>query len=426
MIWRTRIKNKFFKMNSKSRKFIPTVLLSIILAAAACQQPEATKQIVRPSSLRDVPAQRLSYRYEADVPAPPDAVQINQQQKLTAIQADFDQNRPQDTLYKTVLSPDKQRVLAIFNRATDEKQEYRMDLYDATGKLIRKITPEGLSLVFPDIASWSPNSETVAFTGSRRVSTQSQEIVQEAPTPPSLEDENQNAAPTDSPAATTPSPVPNAPVMTFRTEQIYLVNREGADLKPLTQKEGLIYFYFAWSPDGAMLAALAAKENEWQAMETQAASRGELLRPLGRPRLLEKNGRERLLDDNLSDVHPVFSPDSSKAAIAYRTDVRIYDAIGNQPSSAAIPLQVQLLTSSQAFDEKQKGQSAPISNAPVTTLPSAQPPASFNPIVALRWSQDDALYLQTGYVKDFGSGELVRSFMRWHKLNLSPQGAVLN
>jgi hypothetical protein len=59
-------------------------------------------------------------------------------------------------------------------------------------------------------------------------------------------------------------------------------------------------------------------------------------------------------------------------------------------------------------------------------LPSAQPPASFNPIVALRWSQDDALYLQTGYVKDFANGELVRSFMRWHKLNLSPQGAVLN
>jgi hypothetical protein len=175
-----------------------------------------------------------------------------------------------------------------------------------------------------------------------------------------------------------------------------------------------------------MLAALAAKEIEWQAMETQAASRGELLRPLGRPRLLEKNGRERLLDDNLSDVHPVFSPDSSKAAIAYRTDVRIYDAVGNQPSSAAIPLQVQLLTSSQTYDDKQKGQTAPASNAPVTTLPSAQPPASFNPIVALRWSQDDALYLQTGYVKDFANGELVRSFMRWHKLNLSPQGAVLN
>jgi len=422
---RRKSKNKFFKMNSKSRKFIPIVLLSIILSASACQQPEATKQIVRPSSLRDVPAQRLSYRYEADVPAPPDAVLINQQQKLTAIQADFDQNRSQDTLYKTVLSPDKQRVLAIFNRATDEKQEYRMDLYDASGKLIRKITPEGLSLVFPDIVSWSPNSETVAFAGARRVSTQSQEIVQEAPTPPSLDEENQNATPTDSPAATA-SPAPSAPVMTFRTEQIYLVNREGADLKPLTQKEGLIYFYFAWSPDGAMLAALAAKENEWQAMETQAASRGELLRPMGRPRLLEKNGRERLLDDNLSDVHPVFSPDSSKAAIAYRTDVRIYDAVGNQPSSAAIPLQVQLLTSSQAFDDKQKGQTAPANNAPVTTLPSAQPPASFNPIVALRWSQDDALYLQTGYVKDFGSGELVRSFMRWHKLNLSPQGAVLN
>lgn len=400
-------------------------VLFFAIFAVSCSQPEATKQIVRPSSLRDVPAQRLGYRYEADVPAPPDAVQINQQQKLTAIQADFDQNRPLDTLYKTVLSPDKQRVLAIFNRATDEKQEYRMDLYDAGGKLIRQITPEGLSLVFPDIVSWSPNSETVAFSGSRRVSANSEEIVQEAPPPPSLDEGNQNTASTDSPLPDA-SPQFSAPIMTFRTEQIYLTNREGADLKPLTQKEGLIYFYFTWSPDGAMLAALAVKENEWQMMETQAASRGEKLRPLGRPRLLEKNGRERLLDDNLSDVHPVFSPDSSKAAIAYRTDVRIYDAIGNQPSSAAIPLQVQLLTSSQTFDERQKGQTGQTNNAPVTSLPSAQPPASFNPIVALRWSQDDALYLQTGYVKDFANGELVRSFMRWHKLNLSPQGAVLN
>ncbi|MDQ4120566.1 MAG: hypothetical protein M3209_03865 [Acidobacteriota bacterium] len=407
----------------KNNLIIAVLFFAVLLVG--CYQQEATKQVVRPSSLRDVPAQRLSYRYEGDVPAPPNAVQTNPLLKLTAIQADFDQTRPQDTLYRTILSPDKQRALAIYNRATDEKQEYRMDLYDASGKLIRKITPEGLSLIFPDIVSWSPNSETVAFAGARRVSAQNEEIVQEAPTPPSLDEENQNAAPVD-PQAPAASPAPSAPVLTFRTEQIYLVNREGADLKPLTQKEGLIYFYYTWSPDGAMLAALAAKETEWQQMEMLAASRGELLRPMGRPRLLEKNGRERLLDDNLSDVHPVFSPDSSKVAIAYRTDVRIYDTIGDSPTSAAIPLQVQLLTSSQAFDARQKGQPAQENNAPVATLPSAQPPTSFNPVVALRWSQDDALYLQTGYVKDFGNGELVRSFMRWHKLNLSPQGAVLN
>lgn len=414
-------------MNFKIRKFISIVFLAVILASFACQQPEITKQIVRPSSLRDVPAQRLSYRYEPDVSAPPDAVQTQMQGKLTAIQADFDQNRSIDTLYKTVLSPDKQRVLAIYNRSTDEKQEFRLDLYDASGKLLRKVTPEGLSLVFPDIVTWSPNSETFAFAGSRRISAPNQEIIQEAPTPPSLEEENQNA---NVDAATSPSPAvspsPSAPVLTFRTEQIYLATRDGADLKPLTQKEGLIYFYFTWSPDGSMLASLAAKENEWQAMEMQAASRGEALRPLGRPRLLEKNGRERLLDDNLSEVHPVFSPDSSKAAIAYRTDIRIYDAVGNQPTSAAIPLQVLLLTSSQAFDERQKGGTAPTTNSAVTTLPTDQPPASFNPIVALRWSQDEALYFQTGFVKDFANGEPVRSFMRWHKLNLSPQGAVLN
>lgn len=303
-----------------------------------------------------------------------------------------------------------------------------MDLYGADGKPIRKITPEGLSLVFPDIVSWSPNSETIAFAGSRRVAAPPQEIVQEAPTPPSLEPENPAGAPTAAPTPAAAAPQqPNAPVLTFRTEQIYLANRDGANLKPLTQTEGLIYFYFTWSPDGAMLAALAAKENEWQAMEMQSGQRGEFLRPLGRPRLLEKNGRERLLDDNLSDVQPVFSPDSSKVAIAFRNDVRIYDTAGNPPTSAAIPLQVPLLTSSQAFDERQKGQAPSQGNdAAVTTLPTDQPPASFNPIVALRWSEDAALFLQTGYVKDFTSDERVRSFMRWHKLNLSPQGAVLS
>ena len=407
--------------------FIALILCFAVLMTA-CEQPEMSKQVVRPSSLRDVPAQRLSYRFEPDVPAPPNALQQNQQEKLTVVQADFDQTRPQDTLYKTIVSPDRQRVLAIYNRATDERQEYRMDLYAADGKLTRKITPEGLSLVFPDIVSWSPNSETIAFAGSRRVSAPPQEIVQEAPTPPSLEPETPAGAPpaTATPAAAAPQQ-PNAPVLTFRTEQIYLANRDGANLKPLTQTEGLIYFYFTWSPDGAMLAAVAAKENEWQAMEVQSSQRGEFLRPLGRPRLLEKNGRERLLDDNLSDVQPVFAPDSSKVAIAFRNDVRIYDTAGNPPTSAAIPLQVPLLTSSQAFDERQKGQAPSQGNgATVTTLPTDQPPASFNPIVALRWAQDDALFLQTGYIKDFTGGERVRSFMRWHKLNLSPQGAVLS
>jgi hypothetical protein len=166
--------------------------------------------------------------------------------------------------------------------------------------------------------------------------------------------ENTNAANADANiAAPQQTPVAEAPkpVLTFRTEQIYICTREGADLKPVTQNEGLLYFYFVWSPDSSALAALAAVEQEWNYLKYQAELKGEQFAPQGRPRLVEKNGRERRLDDNLTTVRPVWSPDSAKVAAAFDKQVRIYDAIGNQPTQAAIPLRNQLLISSKAFDE---------------------------------------------------------------------------
>ncbi len=103
-------------------------------------------------------------------------------------------------------------------------------------------------------------------------------------------------------------------VLTFRTEQIYIADANGNDVKPLTQNEGLIYFYFVWSPDSSMLASLAATYQEWNFLQYQADGKGEFFVPMGRPRLIEKNGRERRLDDNLTSVHPVWSPDSAKVA----------------------------------------------------------------------------------------------------------------
>ena len=86
------------------------------------------------------------------------------------------------------------------------------------------------------------------------------------------------------------------PVASFYTEQIYICNRDGYDLKPLTGREGLIYFYFVWAPDGHALAALACKEDEWNAREQQYKL------PAGRPRLIELDGSERLLDDGLRRI----------------------------------------------------------------------------------------------------------------------------
>ena len=107
-----------------------------------------------------------------------------------------------------------------------------------------------------------------------------------------------------------------------------------------------------------MLAALATTAREWKYLEIVAGSKGETMVPLGRPRIIEKNGRERRLDDNLTAVHPVWSPDSAKVAAAFDTQIRIYDANGTNPTQAAIPLRNQLLISSQAYDRDQQRQIA--------------------------------------------------------------------
>jgi len=170
-------------------------------------------------------------------------------------------------------------------------------------------------------------------------------------------------------------------------------------------------------------------------MQLQADSRKEVLVPAGRPRIVEKNGRERLLDDAMTQVHPVWSPDSSKVATAYDTQARIYDAVGNAPTQAAVPLRNQLLISSQAYD-KQLEQQASAENTvanpepqtasnggPTTaTLPDPSKLVSFNPIIDLRWSSDDILYFQTGYVRQYQNAADNRSsYLRWHRLVLSPQ-----
>ncbi|MBC7795972.1 MAG: PD40 domain-containing protein [Pyrinomonadaceae bacterium] len=429
------------------RKTFAAICLTCLSLTSACQQVgDLAKSTVSPSSLRDVPAQRFGYRYEADVDAPPPSASETQlnQEKLSIIQTDFDKNRPLDALQTTIASPDRQRILAIYQRPEDEKSTFRLDLYDANGKLLRAITPQGLALVFTQTVAWSPDGNSIAFVGLRRLVEGNPEA-EIAPTPPAIEesptpiananDANaNNAAPETSPTIVpTPqqsvSPTPNAAtVLTFITEQIYICNRDGGDLKPLTLKEGLIYFYFTWSPDSSMLAALACKQTEWISREAN-------LSRVGRPRIIEKSGRERLLDDNLTDILPVFSPDSSKVATAFQYDVHIYDTISSVPTSAKIPLIVPFQTSSQIFDAKQGQQSnAPANNAQMqeniannataTTTQNVQPSASFRPIVALRWTEDKTLSLQTAFVSNYGA-ENIQSFERWHRLNFSPQPVVL-
>src|SRR5258705_394476 len=66
-----------------------------------------------PIAIGGVPAVRLNYRYEADVPGPSTDPRNGPQDRNAAVQSDFDASRPQELLDRTIESPDKQHVLAV-------------------------------------------------------------------------------------------------------------------------------------------------------------------------------------------------------------------------------------------------------------------------------------------------------------------------
>ncbi len=439
----------------KTKNCLKFLFVASLLILNGCQRNifQSTPTATAPTTLRDVPALRLNFRFETDVPAPIINQPAQTEERNAAVQNNFDQNRTQEVLDKTLTSPDKQRVLAVYHRTEDLPSEFRLDMYAADGRLLRKITYDGMAVHFAETIVWSPDSSTVAFVAMVRTNqsnplatptpTENQANTNsntEANTNANVENTNADAnANTDANAniAAPPAPTIEAPktVLTFRTEQIYIASREGADIKPITQNEGLIYFYFGWSPDSSALAALAATYQEWNYLQYQADGKGELFTPAGRPRLVEKTGRERRLDDNLTTVRPVWSPDSAKVAVGFDKQVRIYDAIGNQPTQAAIPLKNQLQISSKAFDDnlQRQLQGAENANAPIVTnqetatLPDENSLVSFNPIISLEWTEDSLLYVQTGYIKQMkNETDSARSYLRWHRLIFSPQAAVIN
>lgn len=395
--------------------------------------------------MRDVPAVRLNYKYEADVPPP--TSQDNKaaaDERNAAIQSDFDANRTFDLLERTIASPDKKHVLAVYRNIADVISEYRLDLYSPDGKLQKMLTSDPMAVHFPDTIVWSPDSNSLAFVamvraGGGPVATPAPAGAGSAPNGNSNAPEDEANSNTSTPARTTaPTPATPTGILTFRTEQIYICAADGTGVRPVTENEGLIYFYYAWSPDSSMLAALATTAREWKYLEVIAGNKGEVMVPLGRPRIIEKNGRERRLDDNLTSVHPVWSPDSAKVAAAFDTQIHIYDANGTNPTQAAIPLRNQLLISSQAYDREQQrelqgsnndantqGNPAVTPEQPLSTLPDEKLLVSYNPIVEIEWTADDLLYLKTAYVKRMkNEADNVTSFARWHRLALSAQATA--
>lgn len=385
------------------RTLLSVISLSVFVFASACRS-DSESQRVRPRQLRDVPAQKLAFKLDADVDAPPG---INDEARPNAaIQQDFDERRKDEALVllRTVASPDGQRALALYSTQDEPSSTFHIDLYAADGRFLRNLSPPDLAVVFQDSVVWSADSSNIAFVARKAAQPQP------SPTPEMLEP----AIPVESPLPS-PSVMPAfASVASFATEQIYLCNRDGYDLRPLTTREGLIYFALSWAPDGHALAALACKESEWIAREREFKA------PAGRPRLVSVDGEERLLDDELAEAPPVWSPDSSKVATAFGVDIGIYDAAGKAPTQARIVLRERLLTASIAFDERssKKNDGAPASPSPTTTNP-----VSFNPIVRVEWPTPEKLFVETAYVTL--RSELIKTFSRWHVLALSPQAVVL-
>jgi hypothetical protein len=348
-------------------------------------------------------------------------------------------------------------VAAVYKKTGDGESDFRLDIYSTEGQLVKQASPPQMALRFPDVITWSPDSLSLAFVAATRAGSQSGPT-QTAPTPPDLEvppaaantadvnaaanalasGVNSNA---NAPANTAPTPAAPSAVRLFFTEQVYICNRDGVDLKHVSQKDTLVYFHLAWSPDSNALATLSCTFREWEYTAAIAKMRQEALLPMGRPRLIEKVGRERLLDDNITTVFPVWSPDSTKVAYAFDKEVKVYDAVGESPTTASIPLRVPLLTASQKFEQAAQaseqgansnaaantaGNAAPSTPQAVEVMPDESKLSSFNPIVELKWADEKTIYLQTGFIKEMLDEKLnARSFLRWHKLTLSAQAIPL-
>jgi hypothetical protein len=385
--------------------------LSLIFAAGCKSVIE--RQDVRPRVLRDVPARNLAYRLSPDVNAPASAKPEDATDKDVNVANFFAAKRENDALLRTIASPDGKRLLALYGTEAEPSSAFRIDLFSSDGTFLRNLIPPDISCVFPETVAWSPDGRFITFIAHKATSPSP------TPTPPA-----ELASTPDPQALPSPTAAPSVaplfpPVASFQTEQIYICNRDGYDLKPLTIREGLIYFYFSWAPDSSAMVALACKEEEWNARERQYKL------PAGRPRLILPDGTERLLDDGMTEALPVWCPDASKVATAFETDVAIYDVGGNTPTQGRVPLGDQLIAASSAYEEKSgaKKANANASASPAPASASTVPP-SFNPIVNIEWPSPETLYLKTAYVR-LMPGETINTFQRWHLLNLSAQAAVL-
>ncbi len=162
----------FLKTNhSQKRSFFSSfrvnvgILLTTVLLlgiTAGCDNV-VQRRDVRPLVMRDVPAQRLAYRLESDTGLPSDIKSEDLNDKVAEIQADFNKNRKDDALLRTVVSPDGRRALALYATSDEPNEAFRIDLYAVEGQRLRNLTPPALIGAFPETAAWSPDGNYITF-----------------------------------------------------------------------------------------------------------------------------------------------------------------------------------------------------------------------------------------------------------------------
>lgn len=409
----------------KSRSGLNAALLllaALLASAPACRSIRETAGLsVVPKNLRDVPAARLAFRFEPDAAEeklPPSLRRDEPEEPAAAIRTAFETQRASDALIRTVVDPSGQRALALYGTSGTDT-DFRLDLYSTTGQFIRNVLPPDLTGVFPEEVAWSPDGSAILFSGVRTPTPQSTPEPPDALTaPPDLAPPPAAGAPDALPAPTAAPLIPST--QTFRTEQVYVGDRDGYNLRPLTAREGLIYFKLAWSPDGHQVAALACKEDEWDAQRREGNPHA------GRPRLVTLEGQERLLDDRVTPVAPAWSPDGSKLATAFEYDVAVYDAGGGAPTGAGLSLREPLHAASAEYDARvfKKGAPAGAQGSAPQPPPSEAVLISMNPFVRLEWVEPETVYAQTAFVHIYHD-EPVFKYPRWHVIHVSPQAAVL-
>ncbi|HEX8852428.1 MAG TPA: hypothetical protein VF754_03020, partial [Pyrinomonadaceae bacterium] len=91
-------------------------LLAAVATTTACRQVGDAVS-VRPKTLRDVPAARLAFRAETDFNAdnlPAEIKAEDAAEQFAPVRTHFENERKEEELLRTVVSPEGQRVLALY------------------------------------------------------------------------------------------------------------------------------------------------------------------------------------------------------------------------------------------------------------------------------------------------------------------------